>query len=85
MSGLKNAQDKYNDALCTLRNTDSFVGVIKGGSMATRTIAQNALSIAARNLNYTQASFNIAKIGVSLVYKISQFALKQGIILLIGG
>ena len=75
LSGLKNAQIKFDKAANILKNTPmSF----KGGVMSTeRIVAQLAFNSASAGLGFAQSLNTIIKLVVTGLYQIGQFGLKQ--------
>jgi hypothetical protein len=77
LSGLEDAKAGFDKASLVLKNTDSFVGVFKGGSMVSRTIAQYSYQIAHRAVNSAQNAYNIVLYSYKAIYYGSRFALNN--------
>lgn len=77
LSGLRAAQDNMKQAALALKSMDSFVGVIKGGSMSVRTIAQTTYDAASFLLNNAQIAYKVFYMGVKAIYAAVKFGIKQ--------
>ena len=75
LSGIVQAQNKYNKALFVLQNTPLNIA---GGVISTeRVVAQLSFNVASANLGFAKSVYKVIDFTVTQLYRLAQLGLKQ--------